>query len=216
MVTTTTLAARWQRLTTPLLSDKALQSATYKQLEAAYGGSDRHYHALPHIRALLDAVEHHGALVQDREVVELAIWFHDVVYSPRRSDNETRSAAQALEFLQHTSLSAARQQRVAFLIERTQDHTQPQPADPDLHFFLDADLQILGATESDYWQYARQVRQEYRLIPDFLYRRGRRQVLEKLLNTPLLYHTAAFRDRLDAPARRNLQAELKAWANGGV
>lgn len=216
MNTTLALAARWQRLTTPLLTDKIRQAATYRQLAAAYGSSDRHYHALPHIRALLDAVERHGTLLHDREVVELAIWFHDAVYSPRRSDNEVRSAALALDFLQHTNLSAERQQRVAFLIERTQDHTQPQPADPDLHFFLDADLQILGATESDYWQYARQVRQEYGIVPDFLYRRGRRQVLEKLLNTPLLYHTAAFRDRLDAPARRNLQAELKAWANGGV
>lgn len=214
MAAHTTLAARWQQLTAPLLADEALRSATYQQLVTAYSASDRHYHALPHIRALLDAVDRHPALVHDREVVELAIWFHDAVYNARRSDNEIRSALLAREFLQHTTLPAARQQRVAYLIERTQDHTQPQPADADLHFFLDADLQILGATESDYWQYARQVRQEYRLIPDFLYRRGRRQVLEKLLHTPLLYHTTAFRDRLDAPARRNLQAELKAWANG--
>ncbi|MDU0369477.1 hypothetical protein ACFPAF_03655 [Hymenobacter endophyticus] len=216
MAAHTTLAACWQQLTTPLLADEAVRKATYQQLATAYGASDRHYHALPHIRALLDAVDRYPTLVHDREVVELAIWFHDAVYNARRSDNETRSAALAREFLQHTTLSLARQQRVAFLIERTQDHTQPQPADPDLHFFLDADLQILGAPEADYWQYARQVRQEYRLIPDFLYRRGRRQVLEKLLHTPLLYHTTAFRDRLDAPARRNLQAELKAWENGGV
>ncbi|RSK51104.1 HD domain-containing protein [Hymenobacter rigui] len=212
----TTLAARWQHLTTPILAEDTLRAATYQQLAAAYGNSDRHYHALPHIRALLETVDRYPALVHDREVVELAIWFHDAVYHTRRDDNETRSAALALEFLQHTTLSAERRQRVAFLIERTKDHTQPQPADPDLHFFLDADLQILGAPEADYWQYARQVRQEYRLIPDFLYRRGRRQVLEKLLHTPLLYHTVTFREQLDAQARRNLQAELKAWEKGGV
>ncbi|WP_426493272.1 HD domain-containing protein [Hymenobacter sp. 102] len=212
----TTLATRWQQLTTPLVTDEALRNATYDQLAAAYGGSNRHYHALPHIRALLEAVARYPQLVHDREVVELAIWFHDAVYNTHRSDNEARSAALAREFLRHTTLAPSRQQRVAFLIERTADHTQPQPADPDLHFFLDADLQILGAPEADYWQYARQVRQEYRLIPDFLYRRGRRQVLEKLLHTPTLYHTAAFRERLDAPARRNLQAELQAWEKGGL
>ncbi|GAB2771397.1 putative metal-dependent HD superfamily phosphohydrolase [Hymenobacter luteus] len=212
----TTLLARWNRLTTPLLPDEARRKATYQQLTDAYSASDRHYHALPHIRALLDAVKQHPTLVQDREVVELAIWFHDAVYSTLRDDNEARSAALALEFLRHSTLSPARRQRVAYLIERTKDHTQPQPAaDPDLHFFLDADLQILGAPEADYWQYARQVRQEYRLVPDFMYRRGRRKVLEKLLGVPVLYQTPAFRERLDAQARRNLRAELKVWESGG-
>ncbi|MBX0291315.1 hypothetical protein K3G63_12755 [Hymenobacter sp. HSC-4F20] len=210
----TTLAARWQRLTTSLVPDEGIRRATYQQLETAYSASDRHYHALPHIRALLDAVSRNLALVQDREVVELAIWFHDAIYSTLRDDNEARSAALALEFLQHTNFSPERRQRVAYLIERTKDHTQPQPADPDLHFFLDADLQILGSPEADYWQYARQVRQEYRLVPDFMYRRGRRKVLEKLLTVPVLYQTLAFRERLDAQARRNLQAELKAWESG--
>ena len=213
----TTLAARWHRLTTPLLPDENRRNAALQQLSAAYEASDRHYHSLRHVRALLETLDRHAAQLQDAPVVQLAVWFHDAVYNPLRDDNEARSAALALEFLQHTSLPAARQQRVAFLIERTKDHTQPQPAaDPDLHLFLDADLQILGAAEADYWQYARQVRQEYRLVPDFMYRRGRRKVLEKLLGASTLYHTSAFRDKLDAAARRNLQAELKAWQNGGV
>ncbi|GGG28699.1 HD domain-containing protein [Hymenobacter glacieicola] len=212
----TTLAARWHRLTSPLLpNDEARRTAAFQQLESAYTASDRHYHALPHIRALLDAVDQHASLVHDREVVELAVWFHDAVYNPLRDDNEARSAALALEFLQHSTLTPERRQRVAFLIERTKDHTQPQPAaDSDLLLFLDADLQILGAPEADYWQYARQVRQEYRLVPDFMYRRGRRKVLEKLLAAATLYHTPAFHDKLDAHARRNLQAELIAWEKG--
>ncbi|GAB3304514.1 HD domain-containing protein [Hymenobacter tenuis] len=212
----TTLSARWHRLTTPLLADKDRRTATYQQLAGAYGASDRHYHALPHVRALLDTVSKHAALVQDREVVELAVWFHDAVYSTLRDDNEARSALLALEFLEHTTLPKERRQRVAFLIECTKDHTQPQLPDADLHFFLDADLQILGAPEADYWQYARQVRQEYRLVPDFMYRRGRRKVLEKLLGVSALYRTPLFHEKLDTQARRNLQAELKAWENGSV
>jgi predicted metal-dependent HD superfamily phosphohydrolase len=214
----TTLASRWHRLTTPLLpADEARRMATLQQLTVAYEASDRHYHSLKHIKMLLDSAEKHAAALQDVEVVQLAIWFHDAVYSTHRTDNEERSAALALEFLGHSNLSAERRQRVAYLIERTKDHTQPQPAtDSDLHFFLDADLQILGAPEADYWQYARQVRQEYRLVPDFMYRRGRRKVLEKLLNSAVLYQTPLFRDKLDTQARRNLQAELKAWENGGV
>ena len=111
----TTLSARWHRLTTPLLADKDRRTATYQQLAGAYGASDRHYHALPHVRALLDTVSKHTALVQDREVVELAVWFHDAVYSTLRDDNEARSALLALEFLEHTTLPKERRQRVAFL-----------------------------------------------------------------------------------------------------
>ena len=61
------------------------------------------------------------------------MWFHDVVYQPLRPDNEARSTDRARAFLQKTTLEPARQQRVAFLIERTANHTQPQPPD-------DADL----------------------------------------------------------------------------
>ncbi|TGE21818.1 hypothetical protein E5K00_16255 [Hymenobacter aquaticus] len=212
-----TLEARWGQLAARLGLSAALREATYRQLAAAYEASGRHYHSLTHIRKLLETAEQHKELVLDAEVMQLAIWFHDAVYNPLRDDNEARSAGLAQEFMAQTTLPPARRQRVAFLIERTKDHTQPQPAaDTDLHFFLDADLQILGAAEADYWQYARQVRQEYRLVPDVLYRRGRRQVLEKLLNSPVLYHTPAFRQRLDAAARRNLRAELRQWEKGGL
>jgi len=213
----TTLATRWHRLTTPLTADEALRETMFRQLSEAYGASDRHYHTFAHIRNLLDALGRGGQALHDPEVVQLAVWFHDAVYSSLRDDNEARSAALAKEFLSKTTLSAERCNRVVFLIERTKDHTQPQPAaDSDLLCFLDADLQILGAPEADYWQYARQVRQEYRLVPDFMYRRGRRKVLEKLLGATQLYQTESFRQRLEAGARRNLRAELQAWEKDGL
>ena len=203
------MQTRWNNLVTPpLVPNAALRDTTYRQLEAAYTGHRRHYHTLRHIRPLLDTVDQHATLVHDRQVVELAIWFHDAVYDYLSSENEIRSAALARQFLAHTTLSPERQARVAYLIECTARHTAAHAPAPDLDFFLDADLQILGAAETDYCEYARQVRQEYRLIPDFLYRRGRRKVLDQLLSTPELYRTPEFRERLDAAARRNLRREL--------
>ena len=208
-MTNPTLATRWHQLTTPLLPDEAVRTATFEQLSAAYSASGRHYHTLQHVRDLLDLTERPAAPLHDPTVVQLAAWFHDAVYSYRRTDNEARSARLALKFLTQTNLAAERCQRVAYLIERTQDHTQPLSApDADLAYFLDIDLHILGAPEADYWQYARQIRQEYRLVPDLLYRPGRRKVLEKLLATPALYRTPALQQRLEAAARRNLRMEL--------
>lgn len=209
------LAARWHRLTAPLVPDAARREAEWQRLAAAYQAPGRHYHTLQHIENLLNRVE--AAPLHDPVVVQLAVWFHDAVYNARRSDNEARSAAEALAFLQNSLLEPARQQRVAFLIERTADHTQPQPPDDtDLFYFLDADLSILGAPAAEYWAYARQVRQEYRHVPALLYHPGRRKVLAKMLAAPVLFRTPALRAELDAAARLNLQAEIDAWNRGSL
>jgi predicted metal-dependent HD superfamily phosphohydrolase len=208
-----TLAVRWHALTAPLLPDTARREAELARLAAAYDAPERHYHNLQHIENLLNRVATHP--LQDAAAVELAVWFHDVVYDPLRHDNEAKSAEWALAFLQETSLAPARCERVADLIRRTQDHTQPQPPhDSDLLLFVDADLSILGAPEPAYWEYARQIRREYQAVPDLLYRPGRRQVLAKMLAAPVLFHTPALRDELDAQARHNLQAELNVWEHG--
>lgn len=212
-----TLEAQWHRLTGPIVPDERLRQATLAKLTKLYTGPDRHYHSLAHIQDLLQTIDQYAARLQDAEVVRLAAWFHDAVYATTRQDNEARSATLAREFLRQSTWPPARQERVALLIERTKDHTLPQPAaDTDLHFFLDADLQVLGRPEAEYWHYARQIRQEYRLVPDFMYRSGRSKVLEKLLTSTQLYRTAAFRERLEEPARRNLRAELQAWEQGGL
>jgi predicted metal-dependent HD superfamily phosphohydrolase len=210
---TPTLAARWHTLTAPFLSDAAYREAELARLAAAYNSPMRHYHNLQHIENLLDRVEAYP--LHDPVVVELAVWFHDAVYDPLRADNEAQSAEWALAFLQETSLEPARRARVADLIRRTHDHTQPQPShDADLLLFLDADLSILGASEAAYWEYARQIRREYQAVPEPAYRAGRSQVLARLLAAPVLFRTLALREELDAPARRNLQAEIDAWASG--
>ncbi|GAB3650269.1 hypothetical protein GCM10027594_25500 [Hymenobacter agri] len=209
------LAARWHRLTTPLVPDAARREAEWQRLAAAYQAPSRHYHNLQHIENLLNRVA--AAPLRDPVVVQLAVWFHDAVYDARRSDNEARSAAEALAFLRGSLLEPARQQRVAFLIGRTADHIQPQPShDTDLLYFLDADLSILGAPAAGYWAYARQVRQEYRHVPTLLYRPGRRKVLAKMLAAPVLFQTPALRAELDAAARLNLQAEIDAWNRGSL
>ena len=205
---TTDLSARWHRLTAPIVPDASRREAGFQRLGMAYQAPSRHYHTLQHIENLLrrlDAVE-----LQDRTVVELAVWFHDVVYQALKSDNEARSAAEALAFLKDSRLEPARQQRVAFLIERTANHTQPQPPDDaDLLAFLDADLSILGAPTAVYREYAKQIRREYRRVPLLLYRPGRRKVLTAMLAAPELFRTPEMRAELEAAARRNLRAELE-------
>mgnify|MGYP002177402036 CR=1 FL=1 len=49
----------------------------------------RYYHTLAHIAAMIKVGD--TLPVERREVFELAVWFHDIVYIPERKDNEQAS-----------------------------------------------------------------------------------------------------------------------------
>ena len=79
---------------------------------------DRHYHNLAHIRDCLVELAHVDGLSDaEREILTEAIWWHDVVYDPTRSDNEELSAQLAEA---HVRADIARE--VGRLIRLTKTH----------------------------------------------------------------------------------------------
>src|SRR4051812_494474 len=67
----------------------------FVQLATADAEPHRHYHNLQHIIDMLDQMP--WILVRkdkdsDMLLLQLATWYHDVVYDPRSSENESRSA----------------------------------------------------------------------------------------------------------------------------
>jgi predicted metal-dependent HD superfamily phosphohydrolase len=168
---------------------------------------ERHYHTLSHVEAMLDGLTQHRALVHDVAVVQLAIFFHDVVYAPRRHDNELASMALFAEFADEARLADATRDAVLHLIERTQHHSAERPEHPDLPLFLDLDLEVLSRPPAAYRAYAAEVRLEYAHVPQLLFCDGRARVLGALLERPRLYSTAAFFAAHEAQARQNVAQE---------
>ena len=78
----------------------------------------------------------------------------------------------------------------------------------DATWFLDADLQILGATSADYDDYANAIRREYDFVPEADYRAGRSAILQSFLDAPQIYRTSTMREKLESRARNNLTGEL--------
>lgn len=173
----------------------------FDEIATAYAGPGRYYHTLDHVLAVLDTVESLASHAKNLNAVKLAAWLHDVIYDSKASDNEERSAEYAERLCQE--LSIPEDQRVAALIRKTKTHDAA--GDVDAQVLLDADLAILGASESDYQAYAAKIRQEYAWVPEADYRKGRRQVLEKFLTRPKIYH---FLSQLEGPTRQNLAAEI--------
>ena len=179
-------------------------------LEAAYAEPHRRYHTRSHIEVCLGELARLGGLSPaDRRTLEYAIWWHDAVYDPHRSDNEERSAELARADLERLEVPAAEIDEVARLILLTKGH-EVAADDAIGALLVSIDLSILGAAQADYDAYAEGVRFEYAFVPEDAFRIGRAAILERFLESPALYPDPAFRARLEAPARANLRREIAA------
>ena len=198
--------ASWQRLWGEL-GAKVVNGGLMNQLVAAYSERHRHYHTLQHLRECLVQFDAAAMLARRPAEVELAIWFHDAVYDPQRSDNEERSADWARDSVLAAGCGADMANRVAALVLATKSHVAPAD-DADTALLLDVDLAILGAAPARFDEYERQIRAEYAHVPEAEFRVGRARVLQEFLVRDRLYITDVFHDALEARARTNLQRSL--------
>lgn len=200
-----TSAAAWQRLWGGL-GAAGIPMGVYNRLVAAYSEQHRHYHTLQHLRECLAHLDATASLARHSDEVELALWFHDAVYDPRRDDNELRSADWAADALRSAGCGEAVASRVHALVLATRAHEAGD--DPDVRLLVDIDLAILGTAPARYGEYARQVRAEYAHVPHALFRTRRAALLEALLARERIYATDAFHAALEQRARANLATEL--------
>ncbi len=198
------LRPKWLDLLRGWAVDPILADRTFKDIREHYAQPARFYHTLDHIQSVLEIVEILGGYARNLNATKLAAWLHDVIYNSRASDNEERSAQYAEHLCEELSIPEGR--LVADLIRRTKTHDDG--GDADAQVLLDADLAILGASESAYRIYCQQIRQEYAWVSEAQYRAGRRRVLESFLRRPRIYH---FLRHLEAAARRNISAEIAQW-----
>jgi predicted metal-dependent HD superfamily phosphohydrolase len=176
---------------------------TRDDLIAAYAAPNRHYHNLAHIEDCLDKLAQVGGLSPaEREILTEAIWWHDVVYDPTRSDNEELSAELAE---QHAAPHL--RDEVGRLIRLTKTH-QVEPADRLGAILISIDLSILAAEPQHYDAYAAAIREEYAHVPEDAYRAGRTEVLRRFAARPVIFPDADFARACEQKARDNLAREI--------
>ena len=192
--------------------EPAILKAFWQDIAVRYTESQRAYHSLQHIQQLFtqfEQIKHH---LNKPHIIALALFYHDVIYAPTRADNELKSAEYAIEALR-PYLSAEQCQHIYALIMMTANHKLAECSNAQKNFdsayLLDMDLSILGASWSEYEQYAQAVRQEYAHVSNIDYRVGRIAVLTELLAHPTLYLTDYYSTRLETQARQNIKREIK-------
>lgn len=174
-----------------------------EELVTAYTAPGRHYHNLAHIEDCLAALAQvDGLSSRESEILTEAIWWHDVIYDPTRSDNEELSAE-----LAERNVCADISREVGRLIRLTKSHDVA--ADDRLGAILiSIDLSILGAEPARYDAYAAAIRQEFIHVSDPDYRAGRAAVLRRFAGRPVIYPDAGFAARYELRTRDNLAREL--------
>lgn len=199
---------RWlalsERLGCPSLADH------FQDLERAYADKRRAYHTARHIEECLSLFDSLRALCRSPDEVEFALWLHDVVYEPRHTDNEEKSADLALQWLTRCGFDPEAAERVRGLIMATRHAGEPRSRDEEL--LTDIDLHVLGASPERFDEYEAQVRREYRWVPGPIFRRRRSEILRGFLARDPLYRTEECRARFEEPARANLRRSLERLA----
>jgi predicted metal-dependent HD superfamily phosphohydrolase len=198
----------WERLMDACKARTEPRKYVFAQIVAAYSEPHRYYHNLSHIINMLDQLLIRIYTNPESERLQLATWYHDVVYDPRSSENESRSAAVAENSLRELGLAEDDIARVRELILMTKDHQTP-PEDKNALIFLDADLSILGMIPPIYSEYAEAIRQEYAWVSDRDYYPARRTILQGFLRRPMIYRSHWFHQGpYEETARANLTAEI--------
>jgi predicted metal-dependent HD superfamily phosphohydrolase len=207
MITPRELSIRWRALWQTVADRDG--DALYQGLSVRYAEPHRAYHTLEHIGECLLQLDMARHLLVHPVEAELAIWFHDAVYNPRRSDNEEQSALLAEEQLQTAGVDRAVAGRTAALIRLTTHERGNLIGDEA--FLCDVDLAILGAEPERFDRYDAAIRQEYNWVPEAVYRVERGRVLARFLGRSHIYHSAFFRDRLERQARENLAKAIRRY-----
>jgi len=202
--------ARWLELWSDQAKNTTLHD--FNDLVKRYGEPHRHYHDLSHISLCLEDLTEACSHADHPFEVELAIWFHDAVYDPRRSDNEEVSARYAQDTLGKL-IEKESLERVQSLILATR-HTEP-PKNNDEKLIADIDLAILGRPTKEYKEYEDEIRQEYGWVPDDRFKAGRAEVLARFLAREHIYYTDHFREKYEMNARANLSHSISMLRTSG-
>lgn len=180
--------------------------SVFEILKRRYSEKHRKYHNFSHIADCLrhlDRIKDH--LAQPRPV-ELALWFHDVIYNTKSKRNEEKSAEMATRELSKLGLDREGINQVSSMVLVTKH--PGNPGSEDEKYVLDIDLAVLGSSPEVFLEYESNIRREYKWVPGFVYKRQRSEILESFLSRDRIYQTDYFYNQREEAARRNIRNSL--------
>lgn len=186
--------------------DNILIDELWTEIEAHHTNAKRHYHTLKHLQHLLNQLIEVKEEIKNWNTILFTLFYHDLVYSAVKSDNEEQSAVLAEKRMKQISVETEIIENCKKQILATKSHLKDP--DMDTNFFTDADLSILGQDWETYSRYYQNVRKEYTVYPILIYNPGRKKVLKHFLRMERIFKTDYFNSKFEEQAKINLRKEL--------
>ena len=199
----------WLELTEKYCQDKNSAHFYWEKIYRNYSGKKRYYHNMIHISSMLDFADENKSEITNYDEMLFAIWFHDIIYKSTSKKNEEKSAEFARSALTRLTKETINIDVVCQLIISTKSHQIILNENNDNAFLLDFDLSILGSDWNVYKTYIKNIRKEYKIYPDFLYKPARKKVLESFLNREQLFFSKKYQALFEENAIKNLEQEIK-------
>lgn len=193
--------------------------ATKKILEAAEAYVGKHfrehvppeyvYHDLLHTKYVVEAcvqiAEGYELTEKEKEIIQLAAWFHDTGYDQGKDNHEIRGCTYAAAFLQEFDYPDTDLELVRKCIKATKWPQQPESLLEEV--VCDADLSHLG--NEWYWDRCGKVRQEMLLCDGKILSEQEWVDSELQFITNHHYHTEVARELFDKPKEKHIKQLLK-------
>jgi len=201
------LEGYWRDLASNYTNDAQVK-ASWETIKSQYSSKKRYYHNLSHLYTMFLQLQDLEAKIDDLNSLKFAIWYHDIIYKPTNNDNEEQSAIFSENVLKTIKYDTIKIEKVKTLIISTKTHELILTENKDNAYLLDLDLSILGSDWNSYKIYLQNIRKEYKIYPDILYKPGRKKVLKHFLERDTLFFTDEFRAKYETQARKNLKQEM--------
>lgn len=222
---------RWEQLCVAL--DILPDRHEFTTLVSAYSQPHRYYHTLQHLGECLEQLDwaiaefryvnldcfqfienttrarcsHSRITPYHFKLIEISLWYHDVIYQPRDQNNEQKSADLAAHFLSRSGLNSNEIRLIWSSILATEH--RKIPVETIHQFVVDIDLSILGAEVDRFQEYDLQICQEYAWVTPSIYRQKRKEVLSGFLSKHRIYVTDLFYRKFEKRARENLKRAIE-------
>jgi len=196
--------------------DPIVVSTLFTDVFKRYTAKDRHYHNIRHIYRMCKLWLKYKNKMSDPDAVFFAIIYHDIIYNPKKKNNEEASAMffhkLATKKSFKSELSFLTKVRSLIVATKHGDKLSVLMSDSkDCAFLLDFDLEILGTEHLDVYDwYKSGVRKEYKMYSNKIYNNGRKSFLEAFLKKEKIYLTKEFKRR-EKRAKINLHNEIKSY-----
>jgi len=196
--------------------DPIVVSTLFTDVFKRYTAKDRHYHNIRHIYRMCKLWLKYKNKMSDPDAVFFAIIYHDIIYNPKKKNNEEASAMffhkLATKKSFKSDLSFLTKVRSLIVATKHGDKLSVLMSDSkDCAFLLDFDLEILGTEHLDVYDwYKSGVRKEYKMYSNKIYNNGRKSFLEAFLKKEKIYLTKEFKRR-EKRAKINLHNEIKSY-----